>query len=54
MINESQLHPHAGEQIKFDAREFVWRTVELDDYLIDFNRLSGAVTPWLMTDHKLN
>ncbi len=24
----------------------LWRTVQLQDYVIDFNRLAGAVTPW--------
>ena len=43
VIEESQLRPHAGEAIKVGERGLVWRAVQSEDYLIDFNRLAGAV-----------
>jgi hypothetical protein len=46
VIEESQLRPRAGEAIKVGERELVWRAVRSEDYVLDFDRLAGAVMPY--------
>jgi dipeptidyl aminopeptidase/acylaminoacyl peptidase len=46
VAQESQLRPRAGEQAKAGQSELVWRGIQSEDYLIDFNRLVGAPTHW--------
>jgi hypothetical protein len=43
---ESQLHPRAGERSKVGPAELVWREARLEDYVLDFNQLLGAMTEW--------
>jgi hypothetical protein len=43
---EGYLRPRAGERIKVGQSERVWRAVQLTDYMIDFNRVLGAMTEW--------
>jgi WD40 domain-containing protein len=46
ILQEAQLRPRAGERVKVGGNELAWRAVQLEDYLIDFNQLSGALTEW--------
>jgi hypothetical protein len=41
---EASLRARAGERVKVGNSERVWRAVQLEDYLLDFNRLLGATT----------
>jgi hypothetical protein len=43
---ESQLHPREGQRCKAGQSELVWRAVRQEDYVLDFNRLVGAMTEW--------
>jgi WD40 repeat protein/serine/threonine protein kinase len=43
---EANLRPRAGERVKVREGERVWRRIQLDDYLIDFNALLGEQTEW--------
>jgi hypothetical protein len=43
---EAYLRPRAGERVKVGESERVWRAVQLEDYMIDFNQLLGEVTQW--------
>ena len=41
---ESTLQPRAGERIRVSGGEFIWRAVQLDDYMLDLsdsNRIPG-------------
>jgi serine/threonine protein kinase len=44
--DEAGLNPRAGERVKVGVGEMRWRAVQLDDYLIDFNRLVGFEAEW--------
>jgi WD40 repeat protein/tRNA A-37 threonylcarbamoyl transferase component Bud32 len=46
VAQEGDLRPHVGERSKAGQNELVWRQVKLEDYLLDFNRLVGAMTEW--------
>jgi WD40 repeat protein/serine/threonine protein kinase len=41
---EGDLRARAGERVKVGQSERVWKVVQLEDYLIDFNQLLGEVT----------
>jgi WD40 repeat protein/serine/threonine protein kinase len=41
---EASLRPRAGERVKVGEAERVWRPIQLEDYLIDFNALLGEQT----------
>jgi hypothetical protein len=43
---ESQLRPRAGERIRVGQSTQVWREVQSEDPMIDFNQLAGAVKEW--------
>jgi WD40 repeat protein/tRNA A-37 threonylcarbamoyl transferase component Bud32 len=43
---EANLRAREGEPIQVDGSEMVWQAVQLDDYMIDFNRVVGANAPW--------
>jgi WD40 repeat protein/serine/threonine protein kinase len=43
---EAYLRVRAGERVKVGDGERVWRAVQLEDYLIDFNQLLGEETEW--------
>jgi hypothetical protein len=43
---EANLRPRAGEPAKAGRTERVWRAVQLEDHLINFNQLLGAETWW--------
>jgi serine/threonine protein kinase/tetratricopeptide (TPR) repeat protein len=43
---EANLRPRAGERVKVGDRDFVWKSLQLDDCLIDFNQLVGGTTDW--------
>jgi hypothetical protein len=43
---EANLRPRAGERVKVSEGERVWRRIELEDYLIDFNVLLGELTAY--------
>jgi WD40 repeat protein/tRNA A-37 threonylcarbamoyl transferase component Bud32 len=43
---EANLRPRAGERVKVSEGERVWRRIQLEDYLIDFNVLLGELTAW--------
>ena len=45
---EADLRPQAGERVKVFEGERVWRSIQLEDYLIDFNALLGEQTEWSM------
>jgi WD40 repeat protein/serine/threonine protein kinase len=40
--DEANLHPRIGERFRLGPREWGWRTVVVDDYPIDFQRLMKA------------
>jgi hypothetical protein len=44
--HEANLKPQAGERVNMGQGERVWRAVQLPDYRIDFNYLSGQPTSW--------
>jgi hypothetical protein len=46
VAQEGDLRPHVGERSKAGQNELVWRQVKLEDYLLDFNGLVGAMTEW--------
>ena len=41
---EAHLRPRVGERVQVGGIERVWRAVQLEDYMIDFNRLLGEET----------
>ncbi len=43
---EANLRPRAGERVKVGEGERVWKLIQLEDYLIDFNALLGEQTDW--------
>jgi hypothetical protein len=43
---ESQLRPRAGQRTMAGTNELTWRTVQLEDNLIDFSRVGGAMAEW--------
>ena len=43
---EARLRPRAGDRLKVGQNERVWKAVQLEDYLIDFNQLLGGETDW--------
>ncbi len=43
---EANLRPRAGERVKVGGGDRVWRPIQLEDYLIDFNALLGEQTDW--------
>jgi FKBP-type peptidyl-prolyl cis-trans isomerase 2 len=43
---EAGLRARAGDRVTVGASELVWKGVQLEDYLIDFNHLSGKATTW--------
>lgn len=43
---EINLRPGAGEKVIVGQRERVWNVVQLEDYVLDFNRLLGKATEW--------
>ena len=43
---EARLRPRADDRVKVGQNERVWKVVQLEEYLIDFNQLLGAETDW--------
>ena len=39
---ESRLRPQAGDRVRVEGQELIWREVTLTDYVIDFNRAVGS------------
>jgi hypothetical protein len=46
VAQESQLRPRTGERVKVGQTELAWRAVQLEDYLINFNVISGTGNQW--------
>ena len=44
--NEAELAPWEGKREDIGGLGLVWREIQLDDYLIDFNLHAGANTEW--------
>jgi WD40 repeat protein/serine/threonine protein kinase len=49
VVQESQLRPVTGQRSKAGKDELIWRAVQQDDFLLDFNQLAGGVTPSSVT-----
>jgi dipeptidyl aminopeptidase/acylaminoacyl peptidase len=43
---EGELRPRAGHRVKVGQNELIWSALRGEDYLIDFNQLSGKLTEW--------
>jgi WD40 repeat protein/serine/threonine protein kinase len=46
LLDESRLHPRAGERMLVDGVELVWRQLQLEGHNMDLNQFLGAVTEW--------
>lgn len=46
VAQESRLRPRAGERSRAGQTEVVWRAVQQEDYLIEFNVLLGVPSEW--------
>jgi WD40 repeat protein/serine/threonine protein kinase len=46
IVDEAGLHPSAGQSTRAGASDWVWQTVQLDDYRIDFERVFKLKAPW--------
>jgi hypothetical protein len=44
--NEAGLRPRVGDKAKFENRELVWKAVQLENHLLDFNQFVGQPTEW--------
>ncbi|UCD49457.1 MAG: protein kinase [Phycisphaerales bacterium] len=43
---EGRIQPGPGQRVRFGEHEIAWRTVQMDDYLIDFEELIGEYTTY--------